>query len=126
MYSADGIDQIVENMAFLGNRIKYPVKRALYFHLEINHIHPFIDGNGRTARSIEGRLLHEAGLPIPVITMSDKNKYNSIIEDACLAADGMQNQKKILCATSHMLTNISTTLDMIRENGLDKYRNGKR
>ena len=120
-YLAQGIDQIVENMTYLGNQILDPIKKALYFHLEIVHIHPLIDGNGRTARSIEGRLLHDVKMPIPIIKSEDKSNYNRVIEEACLAADGRENGSKILRATSYLLMNISRTLDIIRENGLNRH-----
>lgn len=39
--------------------------RAILAHLYLAWIHPFGDGNGRTARLIEFHLLVEAGLPVP-------------------------------------------------------------
>ena len=39
--------------------------KAILAHLYIAWIHPFGDGNGRTARLIEFQLLIQAGLPIP-------------------------------------------------------------
>ncbi|MGM5480855.1 MAG: Fic family protein [Nanobdellota archaeon] len=124
IYDGIGTDQIVDNMIYLVNKIDDPLKKALYLHLEINHIHPFIDGNGRTARCFEGRLLKEEGYPIPLISPQQKQKYNLLIENACQAADGMHNPKRILCATSFMLNNISKSLDVLRENGIDNYRKG--
>ncbi|MGV0396846.1 Fic family protein [Corynebacterium suicordis] len=39
--------------------------RAILAHLYLAWIHPFGDGNGRTARLIETQLLFEAGVPVP-------------------------------------------------------------
>jgi Fic family protein len=41
------------------------VLRAILAHLYIAWIHPFGDGNGRTARLIEFQLMVEAGIPMP-------------------------------------------------------------
>jgi Fic family protein len=41
------------------------VLKAILAHLYIAWIHPFGDGNGRTARLIEFQLLVQAGLPLP-------------------------------------------------------------
>ncbi|GAA1475311.1 Fic family protein [Corynebacterium felinum] len=41
------------------------ILRAILAHLYLAWIHPFGDGNGRTARLIETQLLFEAGLPAP-------------------------------------------------------------
>lgn len=41
------------------------IVRAILAHLYLAWIHPFGDGNGRTARLIEFQLLLEAGIPVP-------------------------------------------------------------
>jgi Fic family protein len=54
-----------------------PVKilRAMLAHLYLAWIHPFGDGNGRTARLVEFQLLIEAGLPTPACHLLS-NYYN--------------------------------------------------
>lgn len=47
------------------DRIAYGLLRAILAHLYILWIHPFGDGNGRTARLIEFQVLIAAGLPSP-------------------------------------------------------------
>ena len=47
------------------NSHAYSILKAIYAHLCLVWIHPFGDGNGRTARLIEFAILLEAGLPIP-------------------------------------------------------------
>jgi Fic family protein len=49
--------------------------RAILAHLYIAWIHPFGDGNGRTARLIEFQLLLEAGVPTPACQLLS-NYYN--------------------------------------------------
>ncbi|XP_017476922.1 PREDICTED: adenosine monophosphate-protein transferase FICD homolog isoform X2 [Rhagoletis zephyria] len=44
----------------------HPVKHAALAHYKLVHIHPFIDGNGRTSRLLMNALLMRAGYP-PII-----------------------------------------------------------
>jgi Fic family protein len=46
-----------------GFEIVYGVLKAIIAHIYIAWVHPFGDGNGRTARLVEVRLLLEAGAP---------------------------------------------------------------
>ncbi len=45
------------------DRLAFGILKAILAHVYIAWIHPFADGNGRTARLLESRLLHQAGLP---------------------------------------------------------------
>jgi len=58
-----------------GSRIPLGLVKAIAAHLYFAWIHPFGDGNGRTARLIEFRILIEAGIPIPA-TLLPSNFYN--------------------------------------------------
>ncbi len=49
--------------------------KAIVAHLYIAWIHPFGDGNGRTARLMELRILLEAGVPTPAMHLLS-NHYN--------------------------------------------------
>jgi Fic family protein len=51
------------------------IVRAILAHLYLAWIHPFGDGNGRTARLMEFQLLLEAGLPTPACHLLS-NYYN--------------------------------------------------
>jgi Fic family protein len=57
--------------------LKYPlaVLKSILAHLYIAWIHPFGDGNGRTARMIEFQLMIEAGAPTPAAHLLS-NHYN--------------------------------------------------
>jgi Fic family protein len=46
-------------------RFPFAVLKSILAHLYIAWIHPFGDGNGRTARLIEFQLMIEAGAPVP-------------------------------------------------------------
>ena len=53
----------------------FAIVRAVVAHLYLAWIHPFGDGNGRTARMVEFEILNAAGLPSPVTNLLS-NHYN--------------------------------------------------
>jgi Fic family protein len=53
----------------------FAILRAIVAHLYLAWIHPFGDGNGRTARLVEFEILNAAGLPSPVTNLLS-NHYN--------------------------------------------------
>jgi len=57
--------------------------QAAVAHAWLVHIHPFRDGNGRTARAIMNLLLMRAGFPIVIIRRKDRQRYY----DALAASD---------------------------------------
>lgn len=58
-----------------GLRIAFGILKAIIAHVYIAWIHPFGDGNGRTARLLEFRFLLEAGAPTPAAHLLS-NHYN--------------------------------------------------
>ncbi len=56
--------------------IPYALLKAMVAHLYIAWIHPFDDGNGRTARLIELQILLAAGVPMPATHLLS-NHYNA-------------------------------------------------
>lgn len=57
------------------NQIAFAVLRAILAHLYIAWIHPFGDGNGRTARLVELLILLRSGIPSPAAHLLS-NHYN--------------------------------------------------
>ena len=58
-----------------------PVIRAIVLHTWLTHIHPFLDGNGRTARAIVTLELVRGGYPVPIIRRKERTRYiNSLAE----------------------------------------------
>ncbi len=55
--------------------IEYAILRAIIAHLYLAWIHPFGDGNGRTARMVEFQILVTAGVPSPAAHLLS-NHYN--------------------------------------------------
>lgn len=60
----------------------HPVILASKLHHELTHIHPFFDGNGRTARLVMNLYLMQKGYPLVIILKNDRKKYYSLLEKA--------------------------------------------
>lgn len=60
----------------------HPVEYAAMLHLNLVTIHPFIDGNGRTARLLMNLALLQAGYPITIIPPIIRGDYISALRDS--------------------------------------------
>ena len=60
----------------------HPLIIAAQTHYKIVTIHPFVDGNGRTARLIMNLLLLQTGYPPAIIELTKRKKYIDAIEMA--------------------------------------------
>lgn len=58
----------------------HPAKVAAEAHYRLVMIHPFIDGNGRTARLLMNLLLMQTGYPPALIRKEDRRRYINSIE----------------------------------------------
>ena len=73
-------EQVMDNMeAWQGwsrvNTQAPAVLRAIILHAWLTHIHPFVDGNGRTSRAISNLELVRAGYPPMIIRKKDRERY---------------------------------------------------
>lgn len=62
----------------------HPIKRAAELHTRFVKIHPFVDGNGRTARLMLNFELMKAGFPPAVIQKEDRLAYYDALDVACV------------------------------------------
>ncbi|XP_005187319.1 protein adenylyltransferase Fic [Musca domestica] len=60
----------------------HPIKHAALAHYKLVHIHPFIDGNGRTSRLLMNTLLMRAGYPPVIIPKQQRHKYYQYLQVA--------------------------------------------
>lgn len=61
--------------------------RAIVLKTWLTHIHPFSDGNGRTARAVMNLELIRAGLPSIIIRYEDRTRYYDALVDSDLGGD---------------------------------------
>lgn len=59
-----------------------PIELASLSHFKLVHIHPFIDGNGRTARLLMNLILMKKGYPPAIILKTDRKKYYQVLDQA--------------------------------------------
>jgi hypothetical protein len=87
---------------------------AIYAHLAIALTQPFFDGNKRTARLVQDRILFEAGLPPAIIPASEGKFYRSLLEKT--AAKYKQNDpegQRLFC--EYIASKVNHGLDLILE-----------
>lgn len=69
------IDSLV---SFLSSTDSHPVKRAINAHIDILRIHPYEDGNSRSARLLQNFCLRERGYPPAIITPGERDLYRAL------------------------------------------------
>lgn len=58
------------------------IELTTLFHHKLVYIHPFFDGNGRTARLAMNLLLMQQGFPLAIILKNDRKKYYRVLDQA--------------------------------------------
>lgn len=53
----------------------HPIELAAMIHHKLVYIHPFFDGNGRTARLTSNIILMRHGYPLAIVLKNDRQKY---------------------------------------------------
>ncbi|MCL2808090.1 MAG: Fic family protein [Coriobacteriia bacterium] len=69
----------------------HPIAAIAFFHLRLEKIHPFGDGNGRVGRIIINTMLAQEGYPQVIFELKDKERYYKALE----AYDGLQGNPQI-------------------------------
>lgn len=77
-------DKMRELIEWYNNKklVMHPIELAATFHFRFVYIHPFIDGNGRTARLLMNLILMRNGYPLAIIRNEDRSKYMMALEKA--------------------------------------------
>lgn len=60
----------------------HPAKISADAHLKLVSIHPFTDGNGRTARLLMNLILMQTGFPLAIIQNKNRKQYINALEKA--------------------------------------------
>src|SRR3989344_4817520 len=80
-----------------------PIKIAADAHFKLVSIHPFVDGNGRTARLLMNLLLMQAGYPPAIVRKEDRSAYINSLEKAQTKGDSSDYYTLILKAIDRSL-----------------------
>ena len=81
----------------------HPIELAAEAHYRLVTIHPFVDGNGRTARLLMNIILMMSGYPMAIIRKSDRLNYISSLEKAQLGGSKDDYLKLIARAVDRSL-----------------------
>ena len=86
----------------------HPVELAAEAHYRLVTIHPFVDGNGRTARLLMNSILLMSGYPAAIIRKRDRLIYISSLEKAQLGQldDSKEDYLKIISSAVNRSLNI--------------------
>ncbi len=60
----------------------HTVELAALLHHRLVNVHPFFDGNGRTARLVMNVILMQAGFPLAVVLKNDRKRYYRTLQEA--------------------------------------------
>jgi Fic family protein len=81
----------------------HPVAFAAQAHYRLVTIHPFVDGNGRTARLLMNLILMMFGYPPAIIRKRDRLAYISALEKAQLGGSIEDYEKLVIKAANRSL-----------------------
>ena len=81
----------------------HPVELASEAHYQLVTIHPFVDGNGRTARLLMNMILLMTGYPLAIIRKTDRLAYINSLEKAQLGKSKDDYLKIIFDAVNRCL-----------------------
>jgi len=74
--------EFVATIIRMERKKQHPIVIAAYAHYRLLEIHPFQDGNGRTARLLMNAVLLKYHYPITVIEVSQRFKYYEVLQKA--------------------------------------------
>jgi prophage maintenance system killer protein len=82
--SWEKIEREMGDFLFENSCIDEPLEKAIHAHLHIARIHPFMDGNGRTARLLQNVIL-ERNSYLPILSLiSEREDYINLIGRAVI------------------------------------------
>jgi len=103
--------------------VGYAILRSILAHLYVAWIHPFGDGNGRTARLMELKILLSAGVPMPAAHLLS-NHYNQTRSEYYRALDrtsrsGGDVMPFVVYAVQGFVDGLKAQVDLIRQQQWD-------
>ncbi|MDF2721352.1 MAG: Filamentation induced by cAMP protein Fic [Paenibacillus sp.] len=100
----DDMQQLMVRYGYIQEHM-HAVERSAFLHAEFVNIHPFVDGNGRTARLLLNFELMKHGYPPIVIEREERAVYYAALDFAHTTGD-------IAPFTQLVMTALNRTLDL--------------
>lgn len=75
--------------------------RLAYYHAEINEVHPFREGNGRTQRAFLGQLAHEAGYDVDWTIVDAEDNISAAVAAHKGDLEPLQRILRAITKTAH-------------------------
>ena len=105
--------QMMQLLQWLRESTLHPVLLSAELHYRFVSIHPFIDGNGRTARLLMNIVLLQNGFPLTTIRIQHRQAYLEAIDKARQSGDMSPFYQLHLDA---LLESLELTIKTVREN----------
>ena len=61
------------------------IEPAIFTHFHVARMHPFVDGNGRTSRTIQDVILDHYNIPLPIIQAAERMFYYQLLDESISA-----------------------------------------
>ncbi len=92
------VEGMIEDIlvAYSGDLESFAVDAIARFHLDFEHIHPFIDGNGRLGRVLMNFQLFKKGFPAVIIRNKEKQRYYQALRDYDTQRKNTKGMEKIV------------------------------
>jgi Fic family protein len=100
----------------------HPIERAAIVHTDFVNIHPFADGNGRTARLLMNLELVKSGYPIAIVEIQDRSHYYESLDRAAIDGDYQHIIQVVSTALSRSFDRYEKALGISQGHGDDGIR----
>lgn len=104
---------MIDLNAYAGREDYHPIEVAGLAHLALAYIHPFRDGNGRTARLVQDAYLDIHQFPVPIIWTDEKADYQAVLKNGMRSWRGEDNGRGISNFLNYIGTKVSESLRQV-------------
>jgi Fic family protein len=112
---------VLADYQFGVDKHEHPAIVAADLHQGIVDVHPFEDGNGRTARLAMNIHLLKSGYPLTIIRVEDRQRYIESINEARMGPNRDAFRKFVADNVSRVLENYLSVLEPPTLKGPEKY-----
>jgi fido (protein-threonine AMPylation protein) len=88
---------------FENKEVSSPLEKALHAHFSIVRVHPYLDGNGRTARLVQNAILNSHEYPSIIVDEGERHFYFDLMEGAIHGYDSRESNPKEVSREEELL-----------------------